>query len=284
MRFRRILLVRGSITDMAVHDDQRRPVLGAQEAVIGSLEPLRVIGIGHAQDVPAIGQEPRRNILGERDIGMALDGHAVAVVNPTQIGQSQVAGQRGCLAGNPFHHVAIATKSIDVEVEQVVARPVVIGAEPLTSDSHADARRHALAERTRCRLDARRPTVLGMSRTAASGLAKRLDIVERYGVSADLFVARVHCLDACQMDQAVEQHRCVTAREDKAIAIDPSGIRRVIAQHTLPQGIRGRSRIHRRARMAGLRLLHSIHDQHSNGVDRKLVHIGLRSHLLAFAS
>ena len=41
----RVLLVRGAIADMAVHDDQRRPVARLLEAFIGLLQHCRVVGV-----------------------------------------------------------------------------------------------------------------------------------------------------------------------------------------------------------------------------------------------
>ena len=64
--------------------------------------------------------------------------------------------------------------------------------EPLARDRHADARREALAERARGRLDARRPPVLGVTRAAAIELAELLDVVERDRLLDQTLVLRVH--------------------------------------------------------------------------------------------
>ena len=42
-------LMRRAVADMAMHDDQRRPILGAQEIPVGPLEQRDVVRIGDAQ-------------------------------------------------------------------------------------------------------------------------------------------------------------------------------------------------------------------------------------------
>ena len=92
------------------------------------------------------------------------------------------------------------------------------------------------------------------------------------------FIGRVDRLDAGQMDQAVQQHRGMAAGQHEPVAIDPAGIRRIVAQHTLPQRVGRRRGVHRRAGMAGLRLLHRVHHQHPDGVDRELIQIRMTCH------
>ena len=41
MGFAAVVLVRGAVTDVTVHDDQRRPVLGIEESLIGSVSISR---------------------------------------------------------------------------------------------------------------------------------------------------------------------------------------------------------------------------------------------------
>src|SRR5215472_8078983 len=117
-----------------------------------------------------------------------------------------------------------------------------------------------------------------MSRAAAAGLAEGLDVVQRHGIASDLLIARVRRLDAGEMDQAVQQHGRMAAGQHEAVAIDPARVYRIVTQHALPQRVGGRRRVHRRAGMAGLRLLHRIHRQHADGVDRKLIDIRLMCH------
>ena len=49
-----------------------------------------VVGVGDGGDVPAVGQEAGRHVLGEGDVGVALDRHPVRVVDPAEVGQPLV--------------------------------------------------------------------------------------------------------------------------------------------------------------------------------------------------
>ncbi len=98
----------------------------------------------------------------------------VVVVDPAQVGELQVAGQGGRLAGDALHHAAVAGQGVDVVVEHLEAGPVEVLRHPLAGDRHPDAGGDALAERARGRLDARGPAILGMARQRLSSWRKRL--------------------------------------------------------------------------------------------------------------
>ena len=55
-----ILLVRRSVADVAVDDDQGRPVVGFVEGRERPLELVEVVGVADPRDVPAVGEEPVR--------------------------------------------------------------------------------------------------------------------------------------------------------------------------------------------------------------------------------
>ena len=93
-----VLLVRRAVADMALDDDQRRHVRRAAESLDRLGHPLRVVGIADALHVPAIGQEARRDVVAEGQIGVPLDRHPVAVVDPAKIPEHQVARERGRFA------------------------------------------------------------------------------------------------------------------------------------------------------------------------------------------
>src|SRR5439155_4945661 len=61
----RVVLVRRAISDVAVEDDQRWTALRLPEGPEGLLDAAEVVGVAHAQDVPAVALEPRGDILGE---------------------------------------------------------------------------------------------------------------------------------------------------------------------------------------------------------------------------
>src|SRR5215472_10006612 len=73
VRRRRVDLVRRTVTDVAIENDQGGSALSFPECRERTLDPLHVISIADAQHVPAISQEARCDILGEGDARIALD-------------------------------------------------------------------------------------------------------------------------------------------------------------------------------------------------------------------
>ncbi len=167
-----------AVPDVAVHHDDRRSITFRSERVERALDRLEVVRVRDGRDVPAVGHEPRRDIFGERDVRVAFDRHAVRVVDPAQVRQSLMSGERRRLGRDAFHHAAVARERVHVEVEEVEALAVVASGEPLTGNRHAHRRRNALAERTCRRLDSTRPAILRMTGATRVELAEGLQIVE----------------------------------------------------------------------------------------------------------
>ena len=138
----------------------------------GPGQHLEIVGVADTGYVPPVADETGGHVFGESQSGVAFDGDAVVVVNPAEIGQAQVAGEGRGLAGDAFHHASISAKCIDIEVEQFEGGPVVSRGKPLPRNGHADAGRHALAERSGCGLDAGCPAIFGVAGTAAIQLAE----------------------------------------------------------------------------------------------------------------
>src|ERR1043165_5392928 len=116
-------------------------------------------------------------------------------------------GDRGRLARNPFHEIAVAAKNIDAVLEQLKARTVVPRGEPLGGDGHADASADALPQRPRRRFNAGRFAKLGMTSTRTMKLAKVLDVVEgdRQPLLKLVFVLR-DLAHANQVQYRIQQH------------------------------------------------------------------------------
>src|SRR6266550_726887 len=102
--------------------------------------------------------------------------------------------------------------------------------------------------------------VLRVSRCAAPPLAELLDLVERE------IVAR-------EIKDAVEQHAGMARRQDKAIAVQPFGIRGIVSQMALPQHVRERRQRHCRAGMPRIGLLYGVHRERTDGVDAELIEL-----------
>jgi len=67
--------------------------------------------------VPAIGLVPLAHVLGERDVGVVLDGDVVLVVDQRQVAQLLVPGKGTGLVGDALHDVAVGGDHVDVVVE-----------------------------------------------------------------------------------------------------------------------------------------------------------------------
>ena len=210
-----VLLVRRAIADVAVEDDERRPVVGAGEGRERRLELLGVVGVIDVQDVPTVAAEASADVLGEGDVGPAIDRDVVVVVDPAQIRQREMPGERRRLAGDAFHHVAVAAERVDVEVEQGQVRSIEARGEPLAADRRSDAVAAALPERPGRGVDPGGVTEFRMARSAAAELPKVPDVVERHRGAA------IGVLDLGKMQQRIEQHRGVAVRQHEAVAVGP---------------------------------------------------------------
>src|SRR5262249_5729365 len=152
--------------------------------------------------------------------GVPLDGDVVVVVDPAEVGELEVTGQRGGLGRNAFHHAAVAAQGVDVEVDQVLEpRPVEVGRHPAAGDGHADAGGQAAAERPGGTLHAAGPAVLRVAGAAAAQLAEALDRLQRHRRLAQRLVVLADRPHAGQVQERVQQHRGVAGRQDEAVAV-----------------------------------------------------------------
>ena len=141
----------------------------------------QIVDVVDLYHVPAISLETPPNVLAEGQRRVALDGDRVIVVDPAEVRELEVSGQRGRLAADAFHQVTVAAQGVDVVVQQIEAGAVVSRGEPALGDRHADAVADALTQGTGCRLHAAGVAVLGMARAATFQLAEAADVVQRHG-------------------------------------------------------------------------------------------------------
>src|SRR5215470_6567815 len=160
--------MRRSVSDVTVDNDQRGSVFGVLEGAEGASQHLKIIRIANTCDIPPICNKTRGDVFGKRERCVAFDRDVVVVVNPAEIGEPPVAGERGCLTGDSFHHAPISAQSIHVEIKEIFeSGSVVTSRQPLPGSGDAYAGSNALSERTSCGLHARCPPVLRMSWAAA---------------------------------------------------------------------------------------------------------------------
>jgi hypothetical protein len=78
---------------VAVQNDECGPIFRFAKDVERLLDALEVVGVADAQDVPAVSQKSRLDVLGKGDARFTFDSDAIVVVDPTQIIEAQVTGQ-----------------------------------------------------------------------------------------------------------------------------------------------------------------------------------------------
>ena len=178
----------------------------------------------------------------------------------------QAAGERGRLAGDALHHVALAAEREGAVVDDLEAGPVEAGRQHALGERHPDGVGEALAERPGGHLDPRRHPALGMPGRARAPLAELLEVVDREVVAAE-------------MQGGIEEHRRMAAREHEAVAVRPVRVRRIVAQMPGEQAIGKRSQPHGRAGMPRLRALDRVDREEADGVDRIGVDAAGRGHL-----
>ena len=268
VRLVRARLLGRPVADHALHDHERGLPLLTLEGFECFPQRGRVVGIGDPLDPPPETLESPTHVLGKGEMRLALDRDRVVVIDPAEIRQAEMPGDRRCLRRHPLHEIAVATEHVGVVVEDDVAGPVVVGSQPLRGHRHADGVAAALAERAGGRFDAGGHVMLGMAGADAVELAKLLDLVERHGGSA------VRATDPREVDQRIEKHRRVPAGEHEAVTIGPLGIGRVVTEEVLPNGERHGCQRHRRAGVAALRRLDGVHRKRTDRVDCEAVEVG----------
>src|SRR5271170_1216984 len=119
----------------------------------------------------------------------------IVVVDPAEVVQPQMPGQRSRLCRHPFHHTTIAADSVNVVIKHLEVRLIKMAGQPFAGDGHADARGHALTERTGGGFDARHPVIFGMTRGLAVELAKPSDVIECHRRLTEYFVISIDRLN-----------------------------------------------------------------------------------------
>ncbi len=187
----------------------------------------------------------------EGDGRVALDRDVVVVVDEAQAVQPLESREGGGLGGDALFEVAVAGDDPDAVVEGALAVGRV-GVEKTAlvagAHRHPDGRGHALAQRTRRRLDTHGMAVLWMTRRAAAPRAERLEIAHRQPVVG-------------QEELAVEGEARVPRGQHEPVAAQPRRVLRVVPHGLLEQEIRDRRQAHRRARMAVADALDGVHRQ-----------------------
>ena len=121
-------LVGCGIADDGAQRDERRLVgdlLGLGDCLLDGDDVLAPLDLLH---VPPVGPVARRDVLGQRDVGVVLDGDLVLVVEHDEIAELLGARERRRLAGDALFDVAVGGDHVDVVVERALT-PRRVGVE-----------------------------------------------------------------------------------------------------------------------------------------------------------
>src|SRR5271154_5400125 len=68
-----VMLVRSTVANVTVDDNKRRRILRLAEGINRLRQSPPIIDVADVMHVPAVGKEPRRDILAERQVSVAFD-------------------------------------------------------------------------------------------------------------------------------------------------------------------------------------------------------------------
>src|SRR5262245_2407227 len=151
-------------------------------------------------------------------------------------------------------------------VDDLVPWAIVAACEVRLRDGEADGIREPLPEGAGRRFDTGREVMLGVPGRDAAPLPETPQVVEREVVAGE-------------EEEGVEQHGAVAGREDEAVPVCPARTGGGMLQVARPEGVGHRRGTHREAWMTGIRLLHRVSGEKTDGVDRHLLQLRL-PHLL----
>src|SRR5246127_377726 len=85
VRRARVLTMRRTVADMTINDYDRWSARRARSIPERVLNPIQVVGIPYAKDVPSVCQKASSHVFGERDVGFAFDGDVIVVIDPAEV-------------------------------------------------------------------------------------------------------------------------------------------------------------------------------------------------------
>ena len=183
--------------------------------------------------MPAVGRKSRGCVVGKRQLGDAVDGDVVVVVERDEPTEPKVAGQRRRLVTDPLGQAAVARDDEGVVVTDRFAEP---GSEIALGDGHADGVGETLPEGARGDLDACRVPDLGVTRRGRSPLTELAEIVEFQPVAGEV-------------EHGVQEDRSVSGRQNQTVTIGPARVARVVFHDSAVEHMGEGSEGHRGALM-----------------------------------
>ena len=195
------------------------------------------MAVYRAYHIPLIRRKTLGGVVGKPRINLAIDADAVVVVQSDEFVQLPRTGQSAGFVADAFHQAAITHKDESVVIDDMVFRAVEFSCQEFFSQGKTHGIRDALPQRACGGFYAWGDAVLGV----ASGFAMQL--AEVFQLAHGQVVTR-------EMQKRINQHRAVTVRQHKAIAVCPMGVVRVVLEVAAPQRHCHIGHAHRRAGVA----------------------------------
>src|SRR5882724_13404025 len=101
---------------MAVQNDERGPAFRLLENFERLFDSTNVIGIADAKAVPAVSEKTRGHVFGERNVRVPFDADVIVVVDPAEIIETEMTGERGSFGSHALHHATVTCDGVDVVV------------------------------------------------------------------------------------------------------------------------------------------------------------------------
>ncbi|CAB4620630.1 unannotated protein [freshwater metagenome] len=237
---------------MGAQDDHGRLSVDILRPADGGLERIDVLAdLADVLDVPAVGLEAFRGVVGEGQLGGAVDRDVVVVVDGNELAEAQMSGHRSGFVTQTLFEITVATDHVGVMVEQLRAET---GPEPMLGHRHSDGVRKSLTQRPGRDFDTCGVMGLGMTGSERTPLPEFLDVIESEAESR-------------QVQHRILENRCVSAGEHESIPIRPLRIGSVVTHDPGVQGVSEGSERHGRSGVPRIGLLGSVHRESAYDVD-----------------
>ncbi|CCJ89366.1 hypothetical protein BN132_1294 [Cronobacter turicensis 564] len=245
--------VRRAEANHGATDNQRRFVGDLFRFFDGALDGLGIVAVNLMHHVPVVGFKTFGGVVGKPALGLAINGNTVVIVEANQLAEAQRARERADLMGDALHQAAVAHKHIGIMIDDLMARTVELRRERFLGNSQTNRVRQPLTERPGGGFHARRIADFRVARRFGVQLAEVFQLFHRQ------IVAR-------EVQQAVEQHRRMTVGKNKAVAVIPCRVSRVVLEEAVPQHFGDIRHPHRGAGVTGFGFLNRVHAERADGV------------------
>lgn len=204
------------------------------------------MAINTTNHMPAVSFETGSGVISEPTFNVTVDGDPIVIIESRQFAQLHGTRQRANLVRDAFHHATVTHKCIGVVINNIMARAVKLRAQ-----------RAFCNRKTYCVSNAL--TQWAGSGFYASGIAI-FRVTWRFRMQlAEVFQFFHRQIIASEVQQAIDQHRAVTIRQDETVTISPVWIGWIMVQVITPQNFGNICHAHRGAGVAGIRFLHCVH-------------------------